>query len=330
VPLQSRPQILVVANVNAPYVHEDLQILEELGPTRFLFYRGRRDLPRLIRSMIKADLVICWFALGYATTCALVAKALRIPCVIIVGGWDVVSSAELGYGALLSPGRWFKTHIALRFADKVIAVSEALRGEFVRNFRFNVSVLAPGVDLSLFSSDGSASLRRRQAVCVAGIDSKVRYKIKGVDILLQVAAALPDIRFYIVGRNSEEWDLKLRQLGTSNVVIAGFLTRDMLRLLFNESKAYVQLSAYESFCVSLAEAMAAGCVPIVSDRGALPEVVDGLGFVVPYGDISSVVVAIRQAIDQPDLGLEARRRSAERFSLERRRAGLLAAVRSLL
>ena len=324
----SRPRIILISNIDSPYVRGDVAILEDVGDTQLILYDGRKRLPDLLRSLPRADLVVDWFALGYATTSVLVARALHIPIVVIAGGWDVVAAPELGYGALLSPGRLSKTRIALRLANRVICVSEATREAVLRIVSRSLSVIPPGIDVSFFRPSGLE--RRAQVVCVAGVDNVVRYRVKGVDVLLRVASLNPEIPIYLVGPNTSEWERFLVENAPPNVHVLGALSRDELRGLFAGSRAYVQLSAYESFCVSLGEAMASGCVPVVSDRGALPEVVGNAGFVVPYGDVDGTSRAIREALERADLQGAARDRVVETFSLDRRREGLQTVVRSLL
>ena len=68
--------------------------------------------------------------------------------------------------------------------------------------------------------------------------------------------------------------------------------------------------------------MACGCTPVVSDRGALPEVVGGVGSIVPYGDVDAATRAISAGI-ATGVSHAARNRVAERFQLNRRRDELL-------
>lgn len=93
---------------------------------------------------------------------------------------------------------------------------------------------------------------------------------------------------------------------------------------------YAQLSAYESFGMALAEAMQCGCVPVVTRRGALPEVVGDAGWYVPYGDPDATAQAIREALNAPDAASRAaRHRITDRFPLDRRRHALVDALRAL-
>jgi glycosyltransferase involved in cell wall biosynthesis len=93
---------------------------------------------------------------------------------------------------------------------------------------------------------------------------------------------------------------------------------------------YVQLSAYESFGMALAEAMQCGCVPVVTRRGALPEVVGDAGWYVPYGDPDAAARAIREALDAPAAASRAaRRRIIDHFPLDKRQHALVDALRAL-
>jgi glycosyltransferase involved in cell wall biosynthesis len=67
------------------------------------------------------------------------------------------------------------------------------------------------------------------------------------------------------------------------------------------AKVYCQLSYTESFCVAVLEAMACGCIPVVTDRDALPEVVGDVGFIVPYGDVEKTREAILSALLSNDV-----------------------------
>jgi glycosyltransferase involved in cell wall biosynthesis len=79
--------------------------------------------------------------------------------------------------------------------------------------------------------------------------------------------------------------------------------------------------------MAVAEAMLCGCVPVVSARGALPEVVGTAGMVVPYGDAAAAADAIRGVLDAgEEQRAAARRRIVDNFSLAQRRAALLCAL----
>jgi glycosyltransferase involved in cell wall biosynthesis len=89
-------------------------------------------------------------------------------------------------------------------------------------------------------------------------------------------------------------------------------------------------SFYEGFGIPVIEAMACGTPAVVSDRGALPEVVGDTGLVVAP-DADAVTGALRRLLTEPGLagrlGPAARERAAE-FTWERTVEGWLAVLRT--
>jgi glycosyltransferase involved in cell wall biosynthesis len=112
------------------------------------------------------------------------------------------------------------------------------------------------------------------------------------------------------------------------VIFTGYVSDELLVALYRKAKVYCQLSAHESFGVALAEAMACGCVPVVTNRYALPEVVGDAGFYVPYGDPKAAAEAVRQAL-KSNKGTRARERIQKYFSLKAREQKLIKEITSL-
>ncbi len=59
---------------------------------------------------------------------------------------------------------------------------------------------------------------------------------------------------------------------------------------------YVQASRHEGFGLAVAEAMLAGCVPVVMDVTAMPEVVDGAGVLISSQEPEAVAAGVREAL----------------------------------
>ena len=66
----------------------------------------------------------------------------------------------------------------------------------------------------------------------------------------------------------------------NNVKFLGFVSDDILEKTFQESKIYLQLSRHEAFGCKCFRAMNYGCIPIVTNIFALPEVVGENGYIV--------------------------------------------------
>jgi glycosyltransferase involved in cell wall biosynthesis len=158
--------------------------------------------------------------------------------------------------------------------------------------------------------------QREGVLCVARITPDT-IKLKGIEFLLRAANRLPQVPFTIVGEVSESASRYLSSIIPGNVQMTGSLDHESVLRLCSVSKVYVQPSYYESFGVALAEAMAHACVPVVTDRGALPEVVGDTGFYVHYGDEIGLSDAISKAMSSEN-GKYAASRVAQFFTLERR------------
>lgn len=91
-------------------------------------------------------------------------------------------------------------------------------------------------------------------------------RIKGIGLLLDAFAAMPDKQLVLAGTGSEAETFaeEAKARGLSNVTFAGFCGRERLRELLSESKAVIVASQYyEPFGMIIIEAFAAG-VPVLA------------------------------------------------------------------
>lgn len=134
---------------------------------------------------------------------------------------------------------------------------------------------------------------------------------KGAETLLEVARRLPDVPFTVTGQAHD---------APVNVHFVGIVDRATLDTLYRSTRIVVAPSKVEeTFGLAAAEGMAAGAVAVVSDRGALPELVeDGAGVCVAADDIDGWVAAIERLLsDQAlwaDYAKNGQQRIAERYA----------------
>ena len=100
---------------------------------------------------------------------------------------------------------------------------------------------------------------------------------KGHRPFVLAARELPDVRFVLAGRWDDDAIDVLRADAPENVLFTGYLEDEELDAWFRRAAVYAQPSLHEGFGLSLAEAMLAGAVPVVTKAGALPEVVGDVG-----------------------------------------------------
>jgi glycosyltransferase involved in cell wall biosynthesis len=115
-------------------------------------------------------------------------------------------------------------------------------------------------------------------------------------------------------------------------VVTGFVNQSELPIYYHAADIIVVPSETENWGLVLNEAMAAGVIPVVSDRvGAAPDLVAGLGEIYPCGDIAQLAEALRRALsltNHPHTRDQVRQH-ASRFSLDCTAAGFEKAVFSI-
>lgn len=79
----------------------------------------------------------------------------------------------------------------------------------------------------------------------------------------------------------------------------------------------------------LAEAMACECTPLVTDKGAIPEVIGDAGIYVPYANPVATAEGIKEAL-KSDEGITARQRIKNMFTIDERQRALLKVMHDLL
>jgi len=120
-----------------------------------------------------------------------------------------------------------------------------------------------------------------------------------VTLIKRLSAERVEYLFTLVGDGESMPMVRERlaeEIARGSVRLPGWLPSDEVIREMNASDVFVLASAYEGFCISLIEAMANGCTPVVTDirSGNKQLVREGeTGFVVPIGDIEGFVVRIK-------------------------------------
>lgn len=238
----------------------------------------------------RSDAMRIWFADYPAIPFIIWAKLFRKPIVMRVAGWEVYTAPDINYGNQLNPIRGAVSRWLLRNATVCVTPSKAYE-KIIKSLvpEANVAVCPNSVDIELCESP----LPEKHGVVTALVSMAFTRELKGIPTFEK---ATEGMGFRIV----------------ENV------PHDKLIEILKSSKVYCQLSYTESFCVTLLEAMACGCIPVVTDRDALPEVVGDCGLVVPYGDVEKTREAILLALKSGDADIKSVRNRAKMFSRDRK------------
>jgi glycosyltransferase involved in cell wall biosynthesis len=325
-------RILYVHSRKASFVAIDRAILAERHDVEDLYQPGRvPPVVRVLRGVLRADLVLGWFASWHTFLPITLAWLLRKPSVMIVGGFDTANMPDIGYGYQQGGVRRRASRWVMKRAGRLVTNSKYSRLEIERNTPIEaerVTVLHHGVpDPFGALPEGE---RERLALTVGHL-VRSTLEQKGHRPFVAAARHVPDVRFAFVGRWHDDAIDELRAIAGSNVTFTGWLSDEELHSLYRRAADYVQASRHEGFGLAVAEAMLAGCVPVVTNVTALPEVVGDAGVLIGSQRPEEVAAGVRRALELgPDAGVRARERILSRFPLERRRAGLLRVVEEAL
>jgi glycosyltransferase involved in cell wall biosynthesis len=236
--------------------------------------------------------------------------------------------------------RYLRTARALRDAERLIAISEFVRGEAATRLgicRERIDVAHPIADpcFRLLAAGEAAALladlRRRCplpddfVLCATHL-----HHAKNLHTFLRAYAMLPPAwrhRHPLVvagdldlgGRQAlDGWTL---EMGIhDDVVVPGFVAEQELVALYNAAHLFVHPSRYEGFGLPVLEAMRCGAPVVAGNAAALPEVVGDAGLLVDPEDPASFVLALERLDGDPGLRRELRAAGlarAEIFSPQR-------------
>lgn len=277
------------------------------------------------RVAARADALVLWFAGPHAVPALLVAKVLRRrPVLAIVGGIDTANLPEIGYGFQRGGWRKFVARWVMHRADRLMVNSDFAQGELLEN----VGLGAVRVHHGIPDPFGELPTGPRDALALTvGVVDQRNLQRKGIRPFVEAAREFPDVEFVVAGKHAPDGAVEeLRRIATPNVRFTGFISDEELDDLYRRASIYVQFSQHEGFGMSVAEAMLAGAIPVVSASGALPEVIGDAGVVCDH-----LVGGIRAGLDAPDeLRAAARERVLAEFPLSMRVEGLQRLVGELV
>ncbi|RLM57156.1 glycosyltransferase family 1 protein [Halobellus sp. Atlit-31R] len=185
-------------------------------------------------------------------------------------------------------GRW-----AVRHADEVIAVSEWERDELESDFGVDATVIPNGVDVERFAEAEPVEREWPYLLTVGRLE-----EYKGVQHVIRAMTELPDYDLLIAGSGPyrEELEKVTREEGVEDrVEFLGYVDDEELPGLYAGAEVYVTMSEFESYGMTVAEALAAGTPCVVRDTGGLSDWTETAGIVGLTETASrSIVQTVRQ------------------------------------
>ena len=224
---------------------------------------------------------------------------------------------------------WVERRMAANDKTIFLPVSVIARDRFVAEYpqtAGRVEVLHPGVDMAAFDRRDRSRCRQeiRGQYGLHETDTVLlfvgmNFELKGLEPLItaigRIKSTAPDrpLKLLVVGKGNENSFRKLAQnAGVGSYVHFAGIRKEKMEEVYLASDIYAMLSSFDTFGMTVLEAMAASLPVIISPHvGATDLVQEGLnGFVVARDDIDAVSRRILTLLDQEKrraMGIQARR-----------------------
>ena len=304
--MDKKKRILYIVAGETGFINIDEKIIRSFADVRTTIIATIWDCFKLelLLNFWFADSILIWFASMHAIPAVLLNYFFNKPLFIIAGGWDVANVPEIKYGAMQGGSRTVIGQWLLSRAHKVIAVSKSNRKEIINNGKVHPSRIKLVYNAVSDIDQGDISERKDQVLTVGEINEETFLR-KGLDSFIEVAHKLPEIPFIHIGKWTDKNGKPCTNMinyiikkSPPNIRYLGFVDHEVLEKYYQELKVYLQLSRHEAFGISVVEAIRSGCVPIVSNCYALPEIIGDSGYIVE--EYVGETVEIIKKILRPD------------------------------
>jgi glycosyltransferase involved in cell wall biosynthesis len=313
------PKILFVHNLLTRFVELDLECLRKSYQVTECYLSSRRVNPLSVWRQVRShDMVFGWFASWHTFLPLLFARLLDKPSLLVIGGYDLANQPDIGYGHQRGGIKKWLSRLVMRLATCLVTNARYSQREAELNAAIpgeRVGVIYHGLPDPF--GELPDECRAPMALTVGNVCRENLFR-KGHEPFVRAAALLPEVEFVLAGAWRDDAVERLRAIATPNVTFTGWVDDATLLDYYRRASVYVQASTHEGFGMSLAEAMLAGCLPLVTRVGAMPEVVSDCGiYITPHE--SAIARAIQESIGLPDLHrARARMRVLDQFPLEKR------------
>ena len=324
-------RILFCRNTKASWALNDLKILSVRHKVTDFFLHNRNfNFFNEIKFVFKSEIVFLWFGSMRFFPLFLFALLLKRKIIIVAGGFDVVNLPEINYGGLRGGLTTRLRKLMFNKATRIISVSKSNQMELQVNGGIHMSkskLIYHGFeDPNLTLTEWS---KRPKRVATVGAIKTETLTRKGLLDFAYLSTMMPDWDFFLIGSADAAAMQCIEKIVGANFKITGFLSQQDFDEILMSSRFYLQLSAHEGFGCSIVDAAIRGCWPIVYDKFAMPEVVEGCGSVVD-NSLEMVAEEIREKWTNGNISADKlNKHYLGKFPMELRRQELLSLIDGL-
>jgi glycosyltransferase involved in cell wall biosynthesis len=208
-------------------------------------------------------------------------------------------------------GGWLDAQLqkrASRRATLISAVSDYQKGEYQKRLGKRcppIQTVYNPVDLQRFPPINRTDTR--PIVLYTGRIERRKGSLTLLDAAQLVAQELPEVQFICIGkRHNSISDSELQAHLHPSVKLLGHIAWTELYPHYAQARLFVMPSWYETFGISVVEAMSTGLSVVATRAGGLPEVVaDGeTGLLVAPYDVEALAEAILELLREPDRAIQ--------------------------
>jgi L-malate glycosyltransferase len=311
----------------------DVVCSSNAGKNKLLYPLAINEVKKLIREF-KPDILHAHYASSYGLLGALSGFH---PFVMSVWGSDVYSFPKI------SPLHKWIFKFNLRKADRICSTSNTMKEEIKKYTGKDISVIPFGIDLNVFKPFYAHHVFKDDSIVVGTVKTLeigygIEYLVDAFALLKKKLRGYP-VKLLIVGKGSLDGKLRgmVKDLGIeSETVFTGYVSPAEIPFYQNMLTIAVFPSLYESFGVSVVEAMACEKPVVVTNVGGLPEVVEEgvTGLIVPPQNAEKLEEAIEKLVKdkqlREQLGKQGRQRAERIYNWENNLAEMMGIYDKLL
>ncbi|MFT4800317.1 MAG: glycosyltransferase involved in cell wall biosynthesis [Flavobacteriaceae bacterium] len=274
-----------------------------------LYEPGFNNIYKVFSEIRKVDILYYWFPNDYKFIISLIAKILNKKIIIVGGGQ--MSTADTKKNRKFARVKYRFLHrilgiLSLKIADKIITVSKY---EFKGISRYvsknKISLIFNSIETKLFNNKNKIKRDPKLIITISGLKD-THYHRKGLDVFVNLSKEMPDYKFVLIGKDCNDGTYEIiKNQVKNNFSITGAVSDDELVDWMFKASIYCQFSRQEGFGVALAESMACGCIPVVSQFGAIPEVAGPDAYYIEkelnYKEIKSTIIDASKSNIKRDL-----------------------------
>lgn len=202
----------------------------------------------------------------------------------------------------------------IKFADKIIAVSQFTKNRIIETYKINpnkIEVIYNGIDIEreyfsneeIYETKKKLGLENQIILLFVGRVDDPRKNLTTLLKAVKKIVEVVDVVLIVVGKGDQaEAKNLLKSLGINeNVMFTGFVDSHELKKYYALCDIYVCPSKLEGFGLTLLEAMIAGKPIVATKAGAIPEIVEGYGKLVSPGNEEELSKAVIKTLSEKEM-----------------------------